>query len=108
MPSDEQDILIARLYSPKDRIEARPNEDLAHRLPDLLRVFASGGSVDPIEVVPHRDGYYILSGVRRAVAARSAGLSTIRAVVLSETVVGKVLGRSFPLAEVPFPILGRH
>lgn len=108
MPRQAQNVSLSRLYSPKDRIEARRGEDLPHLFLDLLRAFTAGEPVDPIEVVPFRDGYYILNGVRRAVVARAAGVSTIRAVVIPENVVGKVLGQAFPLAEVAFPAFGKQ
>ena len=89
MPRPIQQIAVTDLYSPKERVEPRKNEDLTQMYVNLVKAYASNAAVDPIEVVPIRQGYYILNGGTRALAARAAGRTTIAADVIPEAVAGK-------------------
>jgi len=98
-------IPIAQLRSPKTRITFRINND---GLPgqsffDLLNSYRNGASIEPIEVATSGEGYVILNGVRRALAALSAGQTFILARVFDAGDVGVPIGESVPLADVRFP-----
>ena len=92
-------IPLSKLLSPKDSIDFRDRTGMS--FDEMVQDIKSGKSIEPIEVSPVRDMYYIWNGVRRALAALKAGKSDIDAVVVLGA--GKPMGTAYPLLRVRMP-----
>ena len=105
MPDLEANIPIIHLRSPKKRVQFRSGrgQTPGQSFFDLVEAYRSGGTVDPIQVVRTTAGFVILDGVRRALAAKAAGLSKVDARVARRTSVGRSIGATVPLSAVLFP-----